>query len=94
VLARITFTAVVAVLLLSSLDVAVMVTLPAVPGAVHTPLPVFIVPALADHVTLLVTPPVAVVEKVVELLTVRVGAAGVIAPTATVFGVTATEPST
>src|SRR5689334_25388293 len=44
-----TLTRVVAVLPLSSFDVAVMVTLPALPGAVHAPVPAFIVPALADH---------------------------------------------
>ena len=93
-LARTTLTAVVAVLLLSSLDVAVMVTLPAVAGAVQTPVLAFMVPALADQLMLLVTPPVAVVENVVDLVTVRVGAAGVIAPTTTVFGVTMTELST
>ena len=92
--ARTTLTVVVAVLLLSSLDVAVMVILPAVAGAVQTPVLAFMVPALADQLMLLVTPPVAVVEKVVELLTVRVGVVGVIAPTTTVFGVTMTELST
>src|SRR5690348_4324404 len=66
VLASTTLTVVVAVLPLSSLDVAVMVTLPAVAGAVQAPVAAFIDPALADQVTLLVTPPVAVVAKVVE----------------------------
>jgi hypothetical protein len=84
---------VVADLVLSSTDVAVMVTLPAVAGAVHAPVAAFIVPALADHVMLLVTPPVAVVVKVVALLTVFVGAAGLMAFTTTVCGVTVTELS-
>ena len=79
-----TFTAVVAVLLLSSVEVAVMVTLPAVPGAVQVPVLEFIVPALADQLIPLVTPPVAVVAKVVVLFTVFVGAAGTIALTTTV----------
>jgi hypothetical protein len=93
VTARTTVTVVVAVLLLSSFAVAVMVTLPAVAGAVHAPVAAVIVPALADHVMALVTPPVAVVVKVVAVLTVFVGAAGVIAFTTTVCGVTVTELS-
>jgi len=94
VAASTTVTVVVAVLLLSSFAVAVMVTLPAVAGAVHAPVPAFIAPALADHVMPLVTPPVAVVVKVVAVLTVLVGAAGLMALTATVCGVTVTELST
>ena len=46
------------------------------------------VPAVADHTTLLVTPPVAVVLKVVIELTSRVGAAGATAARATVCGFT------
>jgi hypothetical protein len=88
-----TFTAVVAVLLLSSVEVAVIVTFPEVPGAVHMPALAFIVPALADQLIPFVTPPLAVVVKVVVLFTVFVGAAGVIALTTTVCGVTVTELS-
>jgi hypothetical protein len=84
VAANTTFTTVVAVLLVSSVEVAVMVTLPAVPGAVQVPVLEFIVPALADQLIPLVTPPVAVVAKVVVLFTVFVGAAGTIALTTTV----------
>ena len=93
VVARTTFTVVLAVFVASSCDVAVMVTLPAVPGAVHVPVLALIVPALADHVMPLVAPPVAVILKVVELFTVRVGTAGVMAPTVTVCGATVTELS-
>ena len=94
VAASTTVTVVVAVLLLSSFAVAVMVTFPAVAGAVHAPVLAFIVPALADHVMPLVTPPVAVVVKVVAVLTVFVGEVGLMAFTATVCGVTVTELST
>ena len=80
-------------LLESSFDVAVIVTFPDAFGAVHAPVLALIVPALADQVMPLITPPVAVVLKVVELFTVRVGAAGVIALTITVCGVTMTELS-
>jgi len=83
VTARITFAMVVAVLLLSSFDVAVMVTGPMVAGAVQTPKAV-IAPALADQLMRLVAPPVAVVLKLVPLITATVGAAGVIAFTTTV----------
>ena len=77
----------------SSLDVAVMMTLLfAVAGAVQTPVEV-IVPAVAVQVRPSVTPPEAVVEKVVEVLTVRVMAEGEIALTTTVCGVTVTEAS-
>jgi hypothetical protein len=93
VLARTTLTLVVAVFAGLSCDVAVMVTLPAVAGAVQAPVLAFMAPALADQLMLLVTPPVAVVEKVVELLTVRVATVGVIAFTTTVCGVTETELS-
>ena len=93
VTARMTFTMVVAVLVPSSFDVAVTVTLPVLAGAVKTP-EVLIVPALADQSMSLVAPPVAVVLKVVPLLTATVGAAGVIAFTTTVCGVTVTELST
>jgi hypothetical protein len=83
-----TFTMVVADLVASSFDVAVIVTLPAVPGAVHTPVLTLIAPPLAVQLIPLVFPPLAVVLKVVALLTVRVGAAGLIAFTTTVCGVT------
>ena len=77
----------------SSAEVDVMVTLPTVAGAVQTPAEVM-VPALAVHVRWFVAPPLAVVLKLVVLETVRVGAAGVMAATTTVCGVTVTEEST
>ena len=80
-------------MLASSLDVAVMVTFPAVDGAVHAPVLGLMAPPLADQVTPFVTPPVAVVLNVVELLTVRVGAPGLSGFTTTVCGVTVTEAS-
>ena len=80
-------------LVVSSFEVAVIVIVPAVPGAVQPPVLAFIVPALAVHEMPLVTPPVAVVVKVVEVLTVRVGAAGLMAFTTTVCGVTVMELS-
>ena len=76
----------------SSLDVAVMVTVPALAGAVQAPLAA-IVPGLADQTIPFVVPPVAVVLNVVALFTVTVGAGGVIAFTTTVSGVTVTEAS-
>ena len=88
-----TVTVVEADLLVSSLEVAVMTTLPGVAGAVQAPVLALIVPPVADQVSPLVRPPVAVVEKVVALLTVRLGAAGVMGATATVCGVTVTETS-
>jgi len=88
-----TVTVVVAVLLLSSVEVAVIVTFPEVPGAVQVPVLEFIVPALADQLIPFVTPPLAVVVKIVVLFTVFVGAAGAIALTTTVCGVTVTELS-
>ena len=78
----------------SSLEVAVMVTLPGVPGAVQTPVTGSMVPAEALQVTAFVTPPVAVAVKVVEVLTERTGAEGVTGPTTTVCGVTVAEAST
>ena len=92
VVASTTFTVVVAVFAELSWDVAVMVTLPVVLGAVHVL--AFHVPALADQLMLFVTPPVAVVVNVVVLFTVFVGAAGVMGFTTTVCGVTVTELST
>jgi hypothetical protein len=93
VTAETTVAVVVANLLGSSLDVAVIVTLPGLAGAVQAPVFGFITPALADHVRALVTPPVAVVVNAVELFTVRVGAAGAIELMAMVCGVTVTELS-
>ena len=61
-------------------------------GAVQTPEEV-IVPAVAVQERPSVTPPAAVLEKVVEVLTVRVMADGEIALTTTVCGVTVTEAS-
>jgi len=92
--ADVTTAVVVADLLPSSLDVAVMVTLPATAGAVQVPLAPFIAPALADQAIPLVAPPVAVVLNVVAVLTVRVGALGLTGFTTTVCGVTVTELST
>ena len=91
VAAEITVTVVVTNLLLSSREVAVMVTLPVVAGAVQTPVPASMVPALAVQVIPLVTPPLAVEVKVVEVLTERVGAAGAMGVRATVCGVTVAE---
>ena len=88
-----TLTVVVTDLVLSSAAVAVMVAEPAVAGAVQTPAEVM-VPAVALQVMLLVRPPVAVALKVVEVLTVRVGAGGLMTLTATVCGVTVVEAST
>ena len=62
-------------------------------GAVQTPAAV-IVPTVALQVRLLVRPPLAVALKVVEVPTVRVGAAGLTGLTATVCGVTVVEAST
>ena len=88
-----TFTRVVADFVLSSFEVAVIVRLPAVPGAVQAPVAALMEPELADHEMPLVTLPVAVVVKVVVLSMVRVGAAGAMAFTATVCGMTVTELS-
>ena len=88
-----TLTMVAAVLLPSSFEAAVMVTLPAMAGALQTPVLALIVPAAADHVIPLVAPPVAVVLNAVVLFTVRIGAAGLTAFTKTVCGVTVTELS-
>ena len=85
-----TVTVVVAVLVASSLEVAVMVTDCSVAGAVQAPVEAFMVPALADQVTMLVAPPLAVVLKVVVELTSLVGAAGAKAVRATVCGVSVT----
>ena len=70
----------------SSLDVAVMVTVPAAAGAVQAPVVGFMVPALAVQVRPLEAPPVAVALKVVAVLTVRMALAGLTEPTATVCG--------
>lgn len=86
-----TVTLVLADLLASSAEVAVMVTVWAVAGAVQAPVAGFMVPALADQVRVLLTPPVAVAENVVLVPAVRIGAAGVTAPTTTVWGVSVTE---
>jgi hypothetical protein len=94
VAAKTTVTMVVVDFVPSSFDVAVMVTLPAVPGAVHAPVLALITPPVAVQVIPLVAPPVTVVVKVVAVLTMRVGDAGLIAFTTTVCGVTVTELST
>ena len=78
-----TVTVVLAVLLASSAEVAVMVAVPAAAGAVQTP-PLVIAPDVAVQVTPLVAPPVTVLPKVVGVETATVGAAGLRAPTATV----------
>jgi len=90
--ANITVTVVVADLVTSSFDDAVIVTAPAVLGAFQTPVLAFIVPALTDQATPPVAPPLVVAVKVVELFTVRVGEAGLMGFTVTVWGVT-TEDS-
>ena len=77
-----TVTVVVAVLVGSSTEVAVMVAAPAVAGAVQTsPAQV---PASENQVTVFRAPPVTVAAKVVAVLTVLVGDAGLMAPMATV----------
>ena len=90
-----TLTVVVEVLEVSSLAVAVMTAVWTVAGGSQLPVAALMVPALAVQVTTLVVPPVAVAEKTVgvELPAVLAGAAGVIALTATVCGVTVTEVS-
>ena len=86
-----TVTVVVANFVASSAEVAVMVTLWAEAGAVQEPEAGFMVPALADQMIEFDTPPVAVAAKVVVVPTVRTGAAGVTAPTLTVWGFRVTE---
>ena len=93
VTAKTTITVVEADLVPSSFDVPVIVTLPAVAGAVHAPVLAFMVPALAVQLMPFVAPPEAVVPNVVELFTVSVGLAGLIGLTTTVCGVTVTELS-
>ena len=78
-----TATEVLANLLASSAEVAVMLTTWAADGAVQAPVAGFMVPALADQVRVLVAPPVAAAEKMVVVPTVRLEAAGVMAPTLT-----------
>ena len=79
-------TVVVAVLVASSADLAVMVTVAAVAGAVQAPDAASMVPALADQVMPLVAPPVAVALKVVVVPTELTIAAGLTALRATVRG--------
>ena len=81
-------TEVLADLLVSSLEVAVMVAEPAVAGAVQAPVAGSMVPAVAVQVRALVVPPVAVALKVVVVATVLVALAGLRAPTLTTLGVT------
>ncbi len=69
-----TLTTVVELLVGSSFEVAVMVTLPTLDGALQAPDTESIVPALALHVSPLVTPPLAVAVNVVDVPVVRVGA--------------------
>ena len=75
----------------SSTEVAVMVTVWAVTGAVQTPVLATMVPALAVQARVFVAPPVAVALKVVLVPVVRVGKAGVMAPTLTAWVVRVTE---
>ena len=84
-----TVTVVEADLVASSVEVAVMVTVWAVAGAVQVEPDQ--VPAVEDQVTVLFAPPVGVELNTVLVLTVLVVAAGVTAPTATTWGVTVTE---
>ena len=79
-----TVTVVVAVLATSSVEVAVMVTVPAVAGAVQAPVLALMLPPVADQVMPLVAPLEAVALKVVVELAVRVPPTGLMAPTATV----------
>ena len=79
-------TEVLADLLLSSVEVAVMVAEPAVAGAVQAPVLALMVPAVAVQVRALVMPPVAVALKVVVLATVLVALAGLMAPTLMTLG--------
>ena len=78
-----TLTVVVAVLVPSAWEVAVMVTDPAEAGAVKAPVEASIVPALADQVMPAFEAPETELEKVVPVPTVIVGVAGVTVPTAT-----------
>jgi len=70
----------------SSTEVAVMVTVCPVAGAVQVD-PTH-VPAVAAQVTVFVTPPVTVVLKLVLVLTVRMGLTGLSAVRTTVWGIT------
>ena len=76
-----TVTVVVAVLVASAWLVAVMVTLPGEAGAVKAPVEALIVPAVADQVRPVFDAPETELEKVVLVLTVMVGAAGLMAAT-------------
>ena len=86
-----TVTVVVESLVASSEEAAVIVTGPGTAGAIQAPVAAFIVPPVADQVSPFVAPPVAVAEKVVALPVVRVGAAGLMAPTLTACTVTVAE---
>ena len=83
-----TVTVVLADLVPSATLVAVMVTLPAMVGAVHAPVAGVMVPPVALQVMALLNAPVTVLLKVWLVLTVMVGLAGLMAVTATVCGVT------
>jgi hypothetical protein len=84
-----TVTVVVAVLVGSSTEVAVIVTVCTVVGAVQV-LPIQ-VPAVLLQVTVPRLPPVTALLKTVFVETVSIRAAGLIAPTATVCGATVTK---
>ena len=79
-------TVVVVLALGSSLEVAVMVAVPTVAGAVQTP-PEVMVPAVADQVTVLVAPPLTRTLKVLVVPVVTVGLPGEMAPRLTPTGV-------
>ena len=85
-----TVTVVVADLVPSAALVAVMVTLPAMVGAVHAPVAGVMVPPVALQVMDALAAPLTVLLKVWLVLAVMVRPDGVIALTATVRGVTVT----
>ena len=77
----------------SSTETALMVTVPAAAGAVQAPVAAFMLPALAVQVTVPRNPPVTLTVNACTVPPATVGAAGLIAPTATVWGVMATLAS-
>ena len=81
-----TVTVVLVLAVVSSAEVAVMVTVPGLAGAVQTP-PEVMVPPVADQVTVLVAPPLARTLKVLLVATVTVGVLGRMEPRLTPTGV-------
>ena len=84
----------------SSAEVATMLTVPVLAGAVQAPVPALMVPApglprgTALHVTVPRNPPVTEAEKVLAAPAETVGLAGLTGATATVCGVMVTLAST